>query len=315
VIVTRAPLRLPLGGGGTDIDSFWKIEDGSWISVTIDKYIYVIVKSRFEKSLRVAYSALEYVDSSSQLEHPIIRTVLENLDIKDHIEIASFSDLPSRTGLGSSGAFTVALSKALKRYKREPESAFPKRKLAEYAYHIEHDLLSRPVGKQDHYSAVFNGLRSFHINKKGFVRLSTLIPSGALCDWLLLFYLGSRQQPTEVALTQPTHEGLQQIKKIGQTSLECIEKGDYNTLGKFFDQHWEIKKHFSSLNKQYDKYVQQAKEFGVSGGKLIGAGAGGCLLFVCEPSKQKNVIKGLSELGLQHISFKFCRQGNVVKEL
>ena len=310
--IAKAPLRLPLGGGGTDIDSFYTKEPGFWISGTIDKYIYVVVRPRFERNLRIAYSALEYVDHPSELEHPVIREALLDHHLTEHVEIATFADLPSRLGLGSSGCFTVALLHALAWYTEKYRLA--RGTLAENAYRIEHDKLNRPIGKQDQYSAAFGSLRGYHVQQNGNVIVDKPFETGTaedLQDWLLLFYVNRRNQSINEVLSKNTYEDMQEILRIGWESHRCIKDRDFLSLGLFMSQHWEIKRKVP-CNEQFDSLIQLGRKLGAEGGKLIGAGGGGCLLFVCEPVKKESVVKGLTERGLTHIPFKFVHKGSEV---
>lgn len=322
VIISKTPLRITLGGGGTDLPQFYRKEDGFWISGAIDKYIYILIKPRFEKTLRVAYSALEYVEYPGALEHPIFRQLLTDFKIKEHIEIASFADLPSRTGLGSSGTFTVGLLKALWHFCHpDPDEKEPTpQDYAERAYDVEHNKLSRPVGKQDSYSASHGWVRAYHINKKGKVNID---PQFDLCttnefgQHLTLFYVDRRSVPTEKILQHYSFENfnnLQKIKQIGLESLECIKIADYVTFGHLLNDHWEIK-HRREANPIYSKLIQHGKSHGAIGGKLIGAGGGGFLLFVSSLPTKKDLIKSMQKKGLRHIQFFFSRKGTEVFDI
>jgi len=316
MIISRTPLRISLGGGGTDLPSFYEKEDGFWISGAIDKFIYVIVKDRFEKPLRVAYSVLEYVEHPSQLEHPIIRAVLTELDLSEHLEIASFADLPARSGLGSSGSFTVGLIHALWKFLNK-RTVLSTREIAEEAFHIEHNVLARPVGKQDPYVASYGWVRAYNISREGTIKIDDFISHHIreLEEYLSLFFIESRQSPTAEFLKRIPFTYLEAVKQIGLESFGCIEKRDYVGFCKLVDEHWKLKKHISSRNKQFDKWIQFSKKHGAIGGKIIGAGGGGCLLFCHEPSKKESLTKALCEQGLKHIPFHFCNEGSKVIEI
>jgi len=315
MIIAKAPLRLPIAGGGTDVDSFYTKEPGFWISGTIDKSIYVVVKPRTEKNLRVAYSALEYVEHPSELEHPIIREALLSRDLTEHIEVATFADLPARIGLGSSGCFTVALLQALAHYTEKYHIS--RSKLAEDAYQIEHDKLKRPIGKQDQYASAFGSVRGYHIQQNGNVIVDQpfkLERIKELESWLLLFYVNRRDQPMTEVMNKSSHEDMERILSIAWNVHRCIEDGDFYSLGLYMSQHWEIKRKVP-CNAPFDNLIQLGRDLGAEAGKLVGAGGGGCLLFVCEPIKQESVIKGMCEKGLIHIPFKFANKGSEVKNL
>ena len=319
MIISKTPLRISLGGGGTDIDSFWKKEDGFWLSGAINKFIYVVVKERFEKTIRVAYSALEYVEHPSELEHPIIREVLTNLNLESNIEIASFADLPSRIGLGSSGAFTVGLLNAIWKLPEivikdlVPTSELPKKTLVEEAYRIEHDNLGRPVGKQDQYSASFGNITAYKINKKGNVSKKTIKTDvEELTRWLSLFYIGRRKESTHKILKKSTFKDIQKIKELGLESYKRLQILDFIGFGKMMKAHWSIKKNISTTNKEFDKWIQYGEVCGAIGGKLVGAGAGGCILFVHRPEHKENIVKVLCQHGARLIPFKFYKKGSMV---
>lgn len=316
IVLTRTPLRVTLGGGGTDLPFFYTKEDGFWISGAIDKYITILIKPRFEKTLRIAYSALEYVEHPSQLEHPIFREVLSLYEIEKNVEIASFAELPSRSGLGSSGAFTVGLMNALSKFKDFSIST-NRFQLAERAFDIEHDNLSRPVGKQDFYSASFGWVNAHSINKEGEVKLLPKLPNLLIRDFenhLSLFYVNQRTAPTKTVLTENTFSNLQKIKQIGQNSFDAIKAGDCVMLGHFMNEHWEIKRQNPS-NKIYDKLIQYGRKHGAIGGKLIGAGGGGFLLFIHSMPARQTLVKSLSKKGCKYIPFKFSATGTEVYRL
>jgi len=305
MIISMTPLRIPLGGGGTDLPSFYQKEDGFWISATINKFIYVAVKSRFEPTIRVAYSALEYADTPNQLEHPIIRTVLNEYKISSHIEIASFADLPSRIGLGSSGAFTVGLLNSLMEYKL----SFKNR--AEEAFHIEHDLLKRNVGKQDHYSAVYGGIKKYKISSSGEVSFEDLpFKISSFQKWLSLFYIS--QRPTDIQTEPQTNifPYLQLIKQIGIKSSEALLNNDFQHYGELMDEHWKVKIKFSPNSKNFNYLIEQTKLHGAISGKLLGAGGAGCLLFVHPPEEKYKIQTFLESQKLIHIPFSFHHKGS-----
>ncbi|HVP37006.1 MAG TPA: hypothetical protein VMT04_08435, partial [Terriglobales bacterium] len=260
MIVTRTPVRIPLGGGGTDLPSYYTQYGGFLISAAIDKYIYITVNKRFEKSIRVSYSSTEIADSVEEIKHPIVREALKHLKIDSGIEITSIADVPSNTGLGSSSTFTVGLLNALHTYKNEKLNA---KDLAEEACYIEIECLKEPIGKQDQYAAAFGGIICLEIDRLGSVKTTPLKLSEDALDQMesntLLFYTGIKRLASEVLGSQNKNaslnhekviEGMHQIKKIGLEIKEAFEKEDLQTFGKLLDQHWQTKKTLSEKMTQ-----------------------------------------------------------------
>jgi len=314
MIITRAPLRIPLGGGGTDLPSYYQHRGGALISAALDKYVYITVNKRFESSIRVSYSKTEITESVDLIEHPIVREALKQLGIGEHIEITSIADVPANTGMGSSSTFTVALLLALHAYKREhlgPQA------LAEEAYHIEREILREPVGKQDQYLAAFGGIVTMDIAPSGHVDVgSVALNENAHDDFesnLLLFYTGIRRSASEVLKTQDTHAKqadsdvvarLDRIKEIGFEVRCAIEAGDIRRFGELMDTHWQTKKKLSGKisTSDVDRWYELALEAGALGGKLMGAGGGGFLLFYCD-SRKRALRAAMAEQGLREVKF------------
>jgi D-glycero-alpha-D-manno-heptose-7-phosphate kinase len=298
MIIARAPLRIPLGGGGTDLPSYYQHRGGALISAAINKYIYVTVNKRFERSFRISYSKTEIVDTADQIEHPIVRAALMHLGIDDPIEITSVADVTSNTGMGSSSTFTVALLLALHAYKREhlgPQA------LAEEAYFIERELLKEPVGKQDQYLAAFGGVVTMDIEKTGEVCVTSVpLSENALDDFesnLLLFYTGIRRSASQILKNQDSKahdkedailERLDRIKAIGMDVRAAILAGDVRRFGELMDVHWQTKKQLSGgiSTGDVDRWYEFAIRNGALGGKLMGAGGGGFLLLYCDNNKR-----------------------------
>lgn len=315
MIIVRAPLRIPIGGGGTDLPSYYSQFGGEWISAAIDKYVYIIVNKRFENSLRVSYSKTEEVENPDSLEHPIVREALKLLDIKGGIEIVSIADVPSKTGLGASGSFTVALLTALHAFKNND---LPTRKeIAEQACHIAMNLLKEPSGKQDEYIAAYGGITSFSAGKNGEVKAESLAPQKfspetikELENNLLMFYTGIQRESREALKTQvQATENLHQVKKIGLEIKATLANCQFSQFGRLLDQHWQIKKERAgTTNPQINQWYEIAKEAGAMGGKLMGAGGGGFLIFYCEGSKDK-LRKAMATQGLRETHFRFDFEG------
>ena len=323
MIVTRTPIRIPLGGGGTDLPSYYTQYGGFLISAAIDKYIYITVNKRFEKSIRVSYSSTEIADSVDEIKHPIVRQALRLLKIDSGIEITSIADVPSNTGLGSSSSFTVGLLNALHTYKNEKVNA---KDLAEEACYIEIELLKEPIGKQDQYAAAFGGIICLDIDRLGSVKTIPLKLSEDSLDQLesntLLFYTGIKRSASEVLGSQNKNaslnqekviQGMHQIKKIGLEIKEAFEKEDLETFGKLLDQHWQIKKTLSDKITQdkIDQWYEIAKKNGALGGKLMGAGGGGFFMFFCNNGKN-GFRKKMEQEELKEMRFRLDFEGSKV---
>ena len=323
MIVTRTPVRIPLGGGGTDLPSYYTQYGGFLISAAIDKYIYITVNKRFEKSIRVSYSSTEIADSVDDIKHPIVREALRLLKMDSGIEITSIADVPSNTGLGSSSSFTVGLLNALHTYKNEKVNA---KDLAEEACYIEIELLKEPIGKQDQYAAAFGGIICLEIDRLGSVKTTPLKLSEDSLDQLesntLLFYTGIKRSASEVLGSQNKNaslnqekviQGMHQIKKIGLEIKEAFEKEDLETFGKLLDQHWQTKKTLSDKMTQdrIDQWYEVAKKNGALGGKLMGAGGGGFFMFYCNNGKN-GFRKKMEQEELKEMRFRLDFEGSKV---
>jgi D-glycero-alpha-D-manno-heptose-7-phosphate kinase len=323
MIVTRTPVRIPLGGGGTDLPSYYTQYGGFLISAAIDKYIYITLNRRFEKSIRVSYSQTEIVDSVEEIKHPIVREALKLLKIDSGIEITSIADVPSNTGLGSSSAFTVGLLNALHTYKNEKVNA---KDLAEEACHIEIELLKEPIGKQDQYLAAFGGIICLDIDRLGSVKVFPFKLSEDTLDQLesntLLFYTGIKRSASEVLGSQnqgasqnqdQVIQGMHQIKKIGLEIKEAFEKENLENFGNLLDLHWQTKKTLSNKISQekIDQWYEIAKKHGALGGKLMGAGGGGFFMFFCNNGKN-GFRKIMEQEGLKEMRFRIDFEGSKV---
>ncbi len=313
MIWVKSPMRLSLGGGGSDIPDYYEEHGGLWVSGAIDKFTYVGVKKRFEKQIRLSYSKIELVDSVEDIEHPILRECLNYFDIKDSIEIISVGDVPAGTGLGSSGSFTVGLINALSIFTRKPVND-----LAATAYHIEREILGRPIGKQDQYASLKGGIRVYKISKDGSLRDSELIVP-ELSDYLALFYTNIKRSsgPVLSDVVKKT-ELLHEIKRIGEESCKALRSKDYLRFCELLDEHWMVKRGMSDkmTNPQIDKWYNKAKSVGVLGAKIVGAGGGGFFLFgVPDNSVRKNLFFAMVEEGLVPLPFRFHRTGTEMIEI
>ena len=289
MIITRTPFRITLGGGGTDLPEFYSKHGGLWLNATIGKYVYVSVKSRFEKELRVAYSRIEEVTNPNDIRHPIIHEAFNHFSIRQNLEMSTIADLPAGAGLGSSGAFTVGLIKALSsRYGER----LPERDIAELAYTIERDGVGRTIGKQDQYSAAFGGVKLYTCGKDGFVTPHNL-PVYDLMDHILLVYT-SRVRDSEPLLAEVAKSEQQMLKIMdyGKQSVKALLDSDYKELGQIMGEHWTEKKSISPnmSSTQIDKYYSRCLRGGAFGGKLVGAGGGGFLMFIVPDEEAKRAI-------------------------
>jgi D-glycero-alpha-D-manno-heptose-7-phosphate kinase len=320
MIVTRAPLRLPLGGGGTDLPFYSSKFGGQMVSAAINRYNYIIIEKRdFYDEFFIRYSKTEIVKNVDDIQHTRIKSALKFLDIKDPIEITAISDVPAGTGLGSSSTFLVALLKALHTYKREDVSA---KRLAEEASHIEINILKEPIGKQDQYASAYGGLIHLEIEKNGNVMASPLNISFSTLEELenntLLFSTGVRRDAIEVISDQKKNaesddEKMKQmhiIKDIGKEIKKALEEGNTIKVGKWLNAHWETKKTFSKKmsTDDIDRYYELGIKNGAIGGKLVGAGGGGFLMFYCENNKRQ-LRDAMEKVGLKELPFKFDMDG------
>jgi D-glycero-alpha-D-manno-heptose-7-phosphate kinase len=305
------------------LPSYYKKHSGFLIAAAIDKYVYITLHQTFQPGLIIKYSKMEYCKQVEEVQHPIIREALRTVGITDpHLEMTSMADIPAGTGLGSSGSFTTALLKALHAYKKNimhPEA------VAEQACHIEIDLLGEPIGKQDQYIAAYGGLTCFQFLPNGSVEAKPLKVDAEtlynLEDNLLLFFTGysraagsilkEQDQRSKVSDREMT-DNLHFVKELGYQSQEALETGNLRRFGELMNVHWEHKKKRSGgmSNPDIDKWYQLAMENGSLGGKLIGAGGGGFLMFYAE--EKPKLRHALIAAGLREVRFRFDFEGTKV---
>ncbi len=323
MIITRSPLRISLGGGGTDLPSYYREHTGFLTAAAIDKYVYLTLHQTFHDDLIVKYSKLERVPDCNQLEHPIIREAFRLLDLDGRgLELTSLADIPAGTGLGSSGSFTTALLRALHAHRK---SLVHPQDLAEQACRIEIERLGEPVGKQDQYIASFGGITCFQFLPSGQVEAWPLkIDSETLYnleDNLLLFFTGYSRSASSILKEQDEKskegnrsmvENLHFIKDLGFKSQAALESGDLRAFAELMNVHWEHKKQRSGSmsNSKIDGYYQLALENGGLGGKLIGAGGGGFLLFYSEDKVR--LRHAMNQAGLREVRFRFDFEGTKI---
>jgi D-glycero-alpha-D-manno-heptose-7-phosphate kinase len=320
MIITRSPLRISLGGGGTDLPSYYREHTGFLIAAAIDKYVCITLHQTFVPDLIIKYSRLERVRTVDEVQHPIIREALKATEVDPAgLEITSMADIPAGTGLGSSGSFTTALLKAL--HAHEKNLVHP-RELAEQACHIELDRLKEPIGKQDQYIAAFGGLTCFQFLPDGQVNAWPLeITDDTLYnleDNLLLFFTGYSRSASTILKEQDdrskTHDqsmvdNLHFVKELGYQSKEALESGDLGKFAELMNVHWEHKKKRSGSmsNGHINQWYDLASEHGALGGKLIGAGGGGFLMFYAEDKRRLRRV--MADAGLREVRFRFDFEG------
>jgi D-glycero-alpha-D-manno-heptose-7-phosphate kinase len=320
MIITRTPLRITLGGGGTDLPSFYERYGGIVLSAAINRYIFVALNSTFTEDYFLKYASLERVDDPEEIEHPILREVLLAHRIGPGLEIVSVADIPAGTGLGSSGTFTVGLLKAVYSFKREHSTAGA---LAEEACQIEIERLNRPVGKQDQYIAAFGGLTCFEIDKDGRVKASPLAISNEtlhdLEEHLLLFFTGYSRQAEDVLEDQRTRstageqtmlDEMLAVRESGQLTKDALERGDTAMFADLMHEHWERKRSRSAgmSNDRINTWYELGRRNGARGGKLVGAGGGGFLLFYAE--EPGHLREAMAHEGLEEVRFSFDHDGS-----
>jgi len=323
LIITRSPLRISLGGGGTDLPSYYRKHSGFVLSAAINRYVYITINEAFRPRIILKYSKLEDVERWEDIQHPIIREALRLTGVQGpYLEIVSLSDIPAGTGLGSSGSFTTALLRALHTMNR---NFVPPRELAEQACHIEIDLLKEPVGKQDQYIAAFGGITCFEFLPDDRVVAEPLkIASETLAnleDNLLLFFTGASRSAAEVLRDQDTRtrdnasemlENLHHTKHLGHASRDALLAGDLRKFAELMHVHWEHKKKRSPgiSSSLIDEMYELARGNGALGGKLIGAGGGGFLMLYTEDkTRLRAAMRGA---GLREVRLQFDFSGTSV---
>ncbi len=323
MIISRSPLRISLGGGGTDLPSFYTKNEGFLIAGAINKYIYTTVSRPFNKSILLKYSEIENVKSFEQIKHPIIRETLRELSPSEkQIEITTLADIPAGTGLGSSGSFTNSLIKSIITFQRKYIDPY---NLAELSSKIEIKNLKQPSGKQDQFISSFGGLSAFTFHKDGKVKVEPLKLNesiiNALQDKLLLFFTGFTRRSDTLLNDQEQKsksndismlKNLEFTKLLGYRCKTALEDGNLQLFGELMHEHWEHKKSRSKgmSNNQIDKWYDKAIKNGAAGGKVVGAGGGGFLMFLA--SDVDKLRNSLAKEGLTEVRFQFDFEGTKV---
>ena len=321
MIVSRAPVRFSLGGGGTDLPSYAKEHGGFLVAAAIDKHIFVCANRRFYPTIRLAYSKTETADSVDEIEHRIFREALRFSGITSGIELISVADMPPNSGLGSSSTFTVALLNALHAYKRE---FVPSGQLAEEACKIEIDILKEPIGKQDQYISAYGGVTAFTFHKDGSVDVEPVPMRPEVMDELesnlLIFYSGVERAASSVlseqakSITQNKDsavERMHRIKQLGYDTRKLLIDGNTDAYGELLHEHWTNKRKLAPnmSDSVIDEHYEAARKAGAIGGKLMGAGGGGFFMFYARPADKRRVFEALIARGLRPQRFRFDLDG------
>lgn len=321
MIIARTPLRISIGGGGSDLPSYYEKHGGSFISAAIDKYVYIGLNKTFTNQYFIRYSAQEHVQQIGEIRHPIIREALK-LHSLDPVEVVSLADIPAGTGLGSSGSFTVSLLRAIYAYKRELVTTSS---LAEEACHIEMNLLKEPVGKQDQYIAAFGGITCFDIDRSGQVQVSPLAMTNAsvhdLEDHLLLFFTGYSRSASSLLADQKAKSqandseminNLHYVVDLGREIKRALLAGDNTKFANLMHDHWlhKRKRTAGMSNDNINRWYDIAMANGALGGKLVGAGGGGFLLFYA--TDVTGVRSAMATEGLEEVRFNFDFDGSTL---
>ena len=323
MIITRSPLRITLGGGGTDLPSYYREHGGFLISAAIDKYVYVTVIRPFVPGIFLKYSKLETVAGIDDVQHPIIREAIRMLEFRTpQLEITTLADIPAGTGLGSSGSFTTALLKALYAHRRR---LIHPSDLARLACEIEINRLNEPIGKQDQYIAAYGGVTCFEFQPDETVTAQPLRASMDtlydLEDNLLLFFTGFARSAGSILKDQDTRtqksdpqmiQNLHDVKDMGLRSQQLLESGQTRAFAELLHEHWEHKKRRSGgmSNPQIDEWYELGCKNGAIGGKLVGAGGGGFLMFYAED--RQRLRQAMAHAGLEEVRFCFDFEGTKV---
>lgn len=323
MIITRSPMRLSLGGGGTDLPSYYRKYEGFLVAAAIDKYVYITLHQTFIDQMIIKYSSLERVSSVDEIQHPIIREALKMVGITErNIEISSMADIPTGTGLGSSGSFTTALLKALHAYRK---NLVHPAELAAQACELEIDRLKEPIGKQDQYIAAFGGIACFRFRADDSVEAWPLRVSAEtlfnLEDSLLLFFTGFSRSASEILKDQDQKsrqsdstmlDNLHFTKEIGLKSQAALESGELHDFARLMNVHWEHKRKRSDgmSNARIDQWYELGRANGALGGKLVGAGGGGFLMFYTE--EKRRLRHAMIQAGLKEVRLRFDFEGTKI---
>jgi D-glycero-alpha-D-manno-heptose-7-phosphate kinase len=320
MIGTRTPFRMSFIGGGSDLKEFYSRSPGCVISTTIDKYMYIFVHPYFNNSIQIKYSKTELVEHVEEIKHPIVKEILKKFDLKG-IDINSIADIPAGTGLGSSSSYAVGLLHALYSYTGQSVSG---ERLAREACEIEIDMLKEPIGKQDQYAAAYGGLNKISFYSDGHVDVEPIIMDPVVFDKLksnlLMFYIGSTRRASDVLSEQKQNilsdktkfDAVFKMRELTMDMQKCLVNSNLEQFGQLLHYNWQLKKSLSKKisGSDIDDIYELGLKNGATGGKILGAGGGGFILFYCEKlfhNKLKNSLKKLREL-----KFNFERTGSKI---
>lgn len=325
MLITKSPLRISLGGGGTDLPSYYKEYGGFLIAAGINKHVYISLAETFNKNYIIKYSKFEEANSIKKIKHPLFRETLLKMRIKTPLNIASHADIPAGTGMGSSGCFTVTLINALSAFQKK---ILTKKKIAELACEIEINKLKEPVGKQDQYASAFGGLNSYEFKSNGSVLIRKINITKKRIEELkknlIIFFTGYSRSSYKILQKQDVSSkffdkaminNLHKIKQFGLQSRSILENGDIDDMGRVMHEHWQYKKERSSFmtNDTINELYKIAQKNGALGGKLIGAGGGGFLMFYSKNTKL--IEKKFTKLGLKKLDFDFDFEGTRILKI
>ena len=321
MIVSRAPVRFSLGGGGTDLPSYSREHGGFVVAAAVDKFVFVCVARRFHDTIRLAYSESEIVDSVHQIKHRIFRAALQSTGLEKGLELHSLADVPANTGLGSSSTFTVALLNGLHAFKRE---FVPAEQLAREACHLEIDVLKEPIGKQDQYIAAYGGISAMNFHPDGSVDVERLPIREEVIDELesnlVIYYSGieraastvlKEQARTIVENKDAAVQRMHRIKELGYETKLVLLSGQIDKYGEMLHEHWMNKRKLASnmADSAIDEHYEVARKAGAIGGKLMGAGGGGFFMFYVRAAERRRVHDALAARGLRPMRFRFDFDG------
>lgn len=319
MIITKTPFRISFVGGGSDLEAYYSKSQGAVLSTSIDKYMYISSHKFFEEDkIRTKYSQTETVGSVDELKHPILRTALNKFNISGGIEISSIADIPGGTGMGSSSSFTVGL---LHNLHVTQNSFASKETLAREACEIEIDILGEPIGKQDQYAAAYGGLNVIEFHKNGLVSVSPVYLSAdyyqQLQDNLCLYYIGNQRSASSILSEQQKNSSQEdKFRTLGEMVnlvyelRDCLMQGNLDGFGKIMHENWMMKQQLASgiTSPLINEIYEVAMKNGAMGGKLLGAGGGGFMLFYCPRENQKKLDEALHKIRRFH--FKFEQEGS-----
>jgi D-glycero-alpha-D-manno-heptose-7-phosphate kinase len=321
MIVSRAPVRFSLGGGGTDLPSYARDHGGFVVAAAVDKFVFVCVARRFQRNIRLAYSETEIVDTADQIKHRIFRAALQSTGLTSGLELHSLADVPANTGLGSSSSFTVALLNGLHAFKRE---FVPAEQLACEACHLEIDVLKEPIGKQDQYIAAYGGISAMTFHPDGSVDIERLAMRDEVIDELesnlVIYYSGIERSASSVLKEQAKSivenrdaavQRMHRIKELGHETKRILLSGEVDQYGEMLHEHWTNKRKLASnmADPVIDEHYEVARAAGAIGGKLMGAGGGGFFMFYVRAADRRGVHEALAARGLRPMRFRFDFDG------